>query len=779
MKNILQKLDKVSVKIFITLAFFLPLFFIPSQSVGFETTKIAFVFGVVVASLLSYLVASVVQGKLTIPAGVLPRTILGILIVACIAGIVSPVPWKSLIGNGFEIYTVATLFVLALMALIAAVNVRKTSDQVYVLVALLSGSLISMFYTLARFIFGADFLSFGYFTSLNQTLFGSVSEASVVVAILAVVVAYILQTIKGTLPTVALWLFEIIAIVFLVATNVSFSWVIVAVGSLLVLVIRYVRSGPEVGIIVRAITAFTPAAIILIVVSCVGIFAPQFTASVIAQRINLNETTIRPSWQASVDILAQSIKLRPFVGIGPNRYSTLYVLTRPANVNVTPGWNIDFESGVSYIFTLVTTYGLLMFAALITFGIFAFKAFRQILVQKGENIKVHIQTVAALGAGLSMVSLLFINPTATSLGVLALFGGIVLALQENGTAEVSLIRANGKRHYVNLAVLGITIVVIIAVSLLQIQNFRAHIKLGNAFVSVQEGNIENALVEVQNAAAIAPMSDVYHRSTAEIAALGMQALIQSVSQSGNSKKIDDATMERFKNLLEGGSAFATEAIRRDPTNYLNNLAEIHVAEAGLLLGAQNAYEVVNAGYERALALNPSSATLYLNRAMAEFIKNDYEKAQTYATNALYLKSDYVDAIMMLARIDLAQNKSREAVSLVERAVQAMPQNPRIAFELGALKYSLKNYSGALVAFEQAATLVPGDANVQYYRGVTLAQLNRRTDALAVLSPLADANPQNADLAQIVANLRSGKNPFGGVEDPTPEKTTVDSKQKAR
>ena len=779
MKNILQKLDKVSAKSFIALAFLLPLFFIPLQSVGFETVKIAFVVGVVVVSALVYLIASAAQGKMSIPAGTLPRTILGILIVACIAGILSPVPWKSFIGNGFEIYTIATLVTLVLVTLLTSVSVRKTPDQVYILIALISGSFISILYALIRFIFGADFLTFGYFTALNQTLFGSVSEASVVVAILAVVVAYILQTIKGTLPKVALWLFEITAIVFLVATNVFFSWLLVAVGSVLLLTIRYVRSSSETGIIMRGITALTPVAVILIVVSCVGIFAPQFTASVIARRISLNETTIRPSWQASVDVLAQSIKLRPFVGIGPNRYSTLYVLTRPANVNVTPGWNIDFESGVSYVFTLITTYGLLMFAALVTFGIFAFKVFRQIIVQKGENIKSHIHTAAALGAGLGITSLLFINPTATFLGIVALFGGLVLALQENGITEVSFVRANGKRHYVNLVVLGIVSVAIVAVSLLQIQNFRAHVKLGNAFMSVQEGNIENALAQAQSAALIAPVSDLYHRSTAEVAALGMQALIQSISQSGNSKNIDDATMERFKNLLEGGSAFATEAIRRDPTNYLNTLAEIHVAEAGLLLGAQNAYEVVNAGYERALALNPTSATLYLNRAMAEFVKNDYEKAELHATNALYLKSDYVDAVTMLARINLAQNKSREAVSLVERAVQAMPQNPRMAFELGALKYSLKNYSGALSAFEQAATLVPGDANVQYYKGITLAQLNRRTDALAVLAPLADANPQNADLAQIVANLRLGKNPFGGVEAPVPEKATVDSKQKAR
>lgn len=779
MKNIFLKLERVSSKIMILLAFVLPLFVIPSQSISLDISKIFFASILVLIALLTHILYSFSKRNVAVPSGILPKAIVGVVLASVIATIVSPVVWKSFMGNGFEIGTTLTLLMWSLIALSITTFIRKTSDQVYVLGGFIIGTVISVVYPLARFILGPEFISFGYFGQIIQTPLGLTSEASVVVAIAAVLVAYIFTVSKNTVPRILLSIFEAILIVFLIATNVFAAWIILATGAILILATRFVRAHEEPNIIVRTVKTIAPTTVIILAVALIGIGAPRFMSSLIASRVNLVENTIKPSWQASVDILSESIKLRPFTGIGPNRFSTLYVATRPASINMSEGWNLDFEYGVSYLFTLVTTHGLLMLIALIILGVYAAKIFVQNIRNKNDGIKQHVQTTVTIGAFLGCLSLIFINPNATLLGFISILFGLVISLQEGSVREITLERVENKLHYLNVGFLGIFGIFFLVLLAINIQNMRAYLKLGSALRDAEIGQFDSALIKARKAYDINRFADIYPRFNAEISAVALQQLVREVQAQSKSGALDDTTVEKFKILLDKGSAFAQDAIAKDPTNYLNALAEIHIAEAGLLVGAQNAYEVVNAGYDRALALNPSSATLYLNRAMTELSQKNFTQAETYATNALYLKPDYIDAIMILAQNSIAQNKNSEAINLVERAVQAMPQNPRMVFELGALKYSLKNYSGALAAFEKTETLVPGNQTVQYYIGVTLAQLGRRTDAIAKLSPLSDSNPQNAELAQIVSNLRTGKNPFGGVDVSTVNTTNIDSEQDTR
>ncbi len=779
MKKIALKFEKFGSKIVIALALLLPLAFVPSATVGFDTIKLAFVTLAVLFIAVAHIVYSYSRGTISMPSGPLVKILGVLMLVALISGIMSPVPWKSIVGAGFEMGTTITLLAFIALALCVATVVRKTSEQVYVVAALSTGVALSTFYSLVRFIFGADFISFGYFTSLTQSPLGTMSNTAITIALVTVMILYVVQVVTGRGIKVFLGILSTLSFLYLIAANVYSAWVILLVGSLMVIGVRYIRMANEAGIISRSINSVTLGTVLAVILAITGIIFPTLSARFIAQRINLVENTIRPSWQASVDLLAQSIKVRPFTGIGPNRLGVLYVATRPASVNSTVGANIDFDSAVSYVFTLITTHGLVMLIASSIFVVYTLRSAVQILRMRSESVKHHVQTAATLGATLGIGSLLFVNPTPVLLGMLAILGGLVIAIQEDSLVEIKLVRDNGKLHYVNFVATAIVGLVVVVGIVVHVQFLRAHIKLGKALVSAGKGDIDAALTYGATAREINFIADVYPRTLAEIYAFATNALIQNVAASLQSSKIDEQTLEKFRVLLSNGSALAAEAVQKDQTNYQNTVAEIRIAEAGILLGAQNAYEVATQGYDRALALNPSSAVLYLDRALMEVSRQDYEKAEVQATNALYLKPDYVDAVMVLARIKIAQNKTREAVSFVEQAAQAMPQNSRMAFELGVLKYSLKNYSGALAAFEQAQTLLPNDATVSYSRALALAQLGRRTDAIALLVPLADAYPQNTDITTVLENLRSGRSPFGTVNSTVPENDKVDAKSKTR
>ena len=89
----------------------------------------------------------------------------------------------------------------------------------------------------------------------------------------------------------------------------------------------------------------------------------------------------------------------------------------------------------------------------------------------------------------------------------------------------------------------------------------------------------------------------------------------------------------------------------------------------------------------------------------------------------------------------------------------VPGNPAIYFELGLLKYSIKDYNGAGQAFASALTVAPQYANAQYYLGLTLARLGRLEEAKTYFEGLAVTNPDNKELQTILTSLRAGKSPF--------------------
>ena len=146
----------------------------------------------------------------------------------------------------------------------------------------------------------------------------------------------------------------------------------------------------------------------------------------------------------------------------------------------------------------------------------------------------------------------------------------------------------------------------------------------------------------------------------------------------------------------------------------NNLLEyttIYYDEANCLfqLGDyDNAYTYAN----KAIANDATAPDGYILRSMIELRQGkggNYKTATTTLDQALLLNPDYAPTLLAKARLLIAQKKYKDALPLVDKAVNADPQNADALMLRGWLnKYQLKNAAAATADFEKVLTLPDED-----------------------------------------------------------------------
>lgn len=97
----------------------------------------------------------------------------------------------------------------------------------------------------------------------------------------------------------------------------------------------------------------------------------------------------------------------------------------------------------------------------------------------------------------------------------------------------------------------------------------------------------------------------------------------------------------------------------------------------------------------------------------------YDRAEQVFRECLNQKISLQDSTHNLSLALLEQNKTGEAISLLEGAVKEFPDNLKMRFNLGATHYDFGNYQATIENYQVAARLSPNDAEIMY--GIAAAQ----------------------------------------------------------
>jgi hypothetical protein len=219
-------------RLFIALAFLLPVFFIPSAALPFAFGKGFFLFIAVFALTILFLFGVLKEGKVTIPKS---YTLLGLFVVLIsyvVSGFASAHQVISLLGQGFELDTAFFMLVAFLMTLLVPVAFRSKTSLFNIYIALLFSFFVAALYNIVRFM-APNALSFGVFSGSVANLVGSWTDLGFFagfVTVLSLISLGVLES-KGFWRLV-LRIGLVAGVAFLAIVNFTTLWYIIAFFSL-------------------------------------------------------------------------------------------------------------------------------------------------------------------------------------------------------------------------------------------------------------------------------------------------------------------------------------------------------------------------------------------------------------------------------------------------------------------------------------------------------------------------------------------------------------------
>lgn len=160
---------------------------------------------------------------------------------------------------------------------------------------------------------------------------------------------------------------------------------------------------------------------------------------------------------------------------------------------------------------------------------------------------------------------------------------------------------------------------------------------------------------------------------------------------------------------------------------------------------------VEAALERATEMEPRLVAAHLMLAQSLESRDEYDAAIVRYRKVIALDANHITALNNLAYA-LADRKgaAAEALPLAERAYRLSNQAPIIADTLGWVQYKLDKPAAALPLIERAASLLPGEVDVQIHAAAVNVAMNNLARARLYLDVALKADAAVASRADVKA-----------------------------
>lgn len=673
-----KKFSRFEQSAFIVLSiglFLLPLFFVPSQFILFEFAKMTATIGVVALPALLILCARLKDGQMTLSKSPLMWSLWSIPFVYLLSALFSAHTTTSLVGYGFEIGTFGVILILVVLASLVSYLFRSASRSFSVLLATMFVALLIGLFHIARFVFGATFLSFGLFTDITYNTFGKWYDLSLLFGFTAITATALIEQVSlSRLVRFGSYVLVAVSLAMLVAVNFFMAWVVVAVCALVIAGYTFLYpaknttdSGAEV---TKPSRKIAPVALVVFLVSLFFIFDSYalFTEKPIAQRIaeklTISQVEVRPSWISTGEVIMATLKTDPFFGVGPNRFASVWTLHKPEGINAWPFWNVDFSYGIGFIPTAVVTTGILGTIAWVAFLVFLLLSMGKLLKKTINDRSRGLVLTVVMGTIFFWFFAVVYVPSTLILVLTFVITGLFLAtLHREGILKGVPVVVAGRSKTASLVTVAIVVAFIATITLGYVYAQKAlasyYFRVGVAAFGANdpvatEANLVKAFRVGKN--------DLYLRSLSDFYLAQVNVLLNT--DVADMKPEDVRT--RFETLFRFANTAANQAVAYDPTNYQNYLTRARVYEIVVPLKIENAYESAKSDYISALQLNPQNPLIFLLAGRLEAVKGNIALAKETVQQALALKPDYEDAKTLLAEI--AKIKPQQVAPIVDKEV---------------------------------------------------------------------------------------------------------------
>jgi tetratricopeptide (TPR) repeat protein/O-antigen ligase len=604
------------------------------------------------------------------------------------------------------------------LALFLTVIAAKNTNRLFALqISILVSFAVVFLYHAVRLFVGPEFLSFGIFDQVTSTFLGRWHELSIFGGL---VLMFLISSLEYlTLRPLVRWfalLGSLLTLAIMAVSGFNALWFIIAFIMLCIVVSKYI-----------SMKSFAPYALGVFIIAGVFAFFPTSTTSPVMKHFGITENEVSLPWQTTVDIAAGVIKSAPLLGSGPNQFTTAYNMFKPAYMNNTQAWSVDFISGVGLVPTLALTTGVLGIIAWIFFIVILLKKSLIVLISKAKKTPSHYLVISLLIGSVFMWLIAIVYSPTYSLWLITFVvtGMFVSAISLKGseTGEISPVG----EHILSVKFEGSSKKKIVAAILVAVFGTAfilwgvLYMRSTIAQVYFQSGVGEKTSIKTAQEKFIKAMNwhytDLYSRSLSTAYAIDFQNFLNEKLSGGQMLSATDTEM--VSPTIKAAVDAADRAITLNPTNYVNYLEKAKILGVLALTKVDKAHETAIDLYQKVVTLSPNNPIVFYQAGLLEMNLGNKELALKFFGAAIQMKADYTDAIAML----------------------------------GSVLYESKSYENALAAFNRVIELNPNYQNIHYFKALSLVGLERITDAIAELELAAKANPTETIISKYLNELK--------------------------
>ena len=786
-----NKLEGIAFYVFIITVVLAPIIFWGSSYVSLDSIKTFLIsIGAIISAILLLFVA-MKDKSIPLPPKSICMTSVLVIISIFVSSLLSPHFIKSFFGQIFEVGNASFIILLFVAAWVTFVLVKNQKDRAMVVYVGMTSTYIVLFILhFLRIVFGEKFMTLGILKTQTMTILGnwfSLSAFSVLILIISMFGIMLLQSSKKT--KIFLWiLFTLSSLGVLLIADMRI-WYVLVVLFLGLTISLYVEKWNKIkntvpskfSLIFKSISwlPFT----ILIVCSLLVWKGPSLLSGVI-NKLSINYSEIVLPWQVTLGVTSSTIQNYPLFGVGSNGFSQAYLAYKPLIINSTDVWATEFMYGFGLIPTFVASHGIV--GSILWILLFVFFAIISVKILRNlpEETEKKFMLLSSFTASVFLWLTSFVTvPSHTIIFFNFVLLGIFIGLATTYgiiPARVFAPAPGTKVYKILSSFIALIILVLLVWGLIYFKKTAAFGYFGSGVKALElSSNIELAESNFNKAINL-DNTDAYWRAKAEVVILATQKLASGLNKD-SSASTTQSVLTEINKLLNNGLVYSRNAIAYDQKNYYNYVSEARISEVATSLKMDKGYENAINAYNNAITYNPFNPYLYFSLANFEAKNEKYDEAIRDLGRSLQVKNNYLDAVFLLSQIYATRGDISNAITASKVAVQLNPQNPIILFQLGILEYNNKNYVGASQALSEAIKYQPDYANAKYFLGLSEVRLNNTAKAITLFEDLTSTNPDNQELALILANIRNGKSVFNDPKSPVttaPEKrSTLPIKEK--
>lgn len=739
-----------------------PILMIPLPWFPFQLTKISVLCGLLLFSVATYALSSIHSRNLFVPRHVLLYGVIGYVAAVVVSVLISQNPAASLLGEAVETDTLLFTVLLALSFLMGAAHFKEPLNFRSLWSALLVSGLVVVLFQAVQLAFGPGLFGDSMMTTVSSSLVGRWNDLGIFMGFIAAIamLGIDIGRVRGKMFVLSAGTF-VMSLALLAIINIDAAWWVL-LGAAVVCALSAYRNAPGafVGMGLRRIPIASSIVAVLSVIFLIwgGIISPRFN-----EALAITEVEIRPSAQATIEVMRATYAQSTFTtlfGSGPSTFNEQWLLYKPAEVNLSQFWDVDFYTGFGTIPTMFITLGVVGGALLILLPFFVL--FTLINLLRLTVVDPAVRGTASIAgiAAIALFALAFLYAAGQVILILAFtLLGVHAGLLSRSRSVVNFSPQSGFANSAAACLVLLVMIIAAAASLGIVgQRFLSTAYLGKALIAADGGTLDKAESYATRAISIRKSDDAY-RFLASVKVARAQAVV------ANTTLTETQQSEAFQTTISEAIANAREAVAVAPREYSNWLALARIYEALIPLKVSGAYESAQQSYLEAIRRNPRNPGLYLAAARMEGSAGQEQSLRDAVSQALTLKPNYTDAVLLILQVEVAKKNLEGAIQASTAAIQTAPDNAGLWLQLGLLALNARSLTDAQTAFEQALTLLPDYANAKYFLGLTYYEQGKTVDAIRIFEDLARSNPDNAEVGLVLANMRAGKEPFAGANPP--------------